>query len=75
MAAIAPQAMQIIPNYEARDLANTSWAFATMSVHHVPLFDAIAQAAIPPLSGGDPQAISNTAWSFATLRIAHEPLM
>ena len=37
---------QMLPNFNTQELANTVWAYATLDCTHVPLMEAVADAAI-----------------------------
>jgi hypothetical protein len=54
--------------FNAQDIANTAWAYATARQVHPALLDAIAKAAEARLKRDfRPQHFSNTAWAFATV--------
>jgi hypothetical protein len=64
--AIAQQAQLLIADFNAQDISNTAWAFATAGVPAPELFAAIAAHAQPRLAEFKAQELSNTAWAFAT---------
>jgi len=59
--------------FEPVELSNTAWAWATISVCHAPLLDAISASLLPKLEVTDTQGLSNTAWAFATISFWDEP--
>ena len=62
-----PQAMhRRLDGFNAQDLSNTVWAFATAGIEEPALFEALsAQAARRGLRDFREQHLSNTAWAFA----------
>ncbi len=63
-----------IENFNAREVANTAWAFATLKVSNTKLFDALSHRAQQIITEFIPQNVSNTAWAFATLNISNTKL-
>ena len=53
--------------FNAQDLANTAWAFATVGSSDEKLFVALASTAERRVSEFDVQSLANTAWAFTTL--------
>ena len=53
-------------DFNPQALANTAWAFATMSHKDERLFTALAAAAERCMRDFNPQELVNTAWAFAT---------
>ncbi len=53
-----------------------AWAYARMSHHDAPLFDALARALLAPnrLRASPPQALAMAAWAFSHVRHANAPL-
>eukprot|EP00747_Dinoflagellata_sp_TGD_P080457 gnl/TRDRNA2_/TRDRNA2_160901_c0_seq4.p1 gnl/TRDRNA2_/TRDRNA2_160901_c0~~gnl/TRDRNA2_/TRDRNA2_160901_c0_seq4.p1 ORF type:complete len:378 (+),score=60.22 gnl/TRDRNA2_/TRDRNA2_160901_c0_seq4:947-2080(+) len=54
----------------AQNLSNTAWAFATLRMLHLPLFDAISSCAHKNIAEFDIQGLANTLWSFASLLLS-----
>ena len=52
-------------NINPQRLANTAWAFATVSSSDAQVFAVSARAAELRLSDFNVQALANTAWAFA----------
>lgn len=65
--AISAQSIRRITEFNAQNLSNTSWAYATRGVPDSTLLDAIAAEAIPKISQFTPQNLSNMAWSYDAL--------
>eukprot|EP00747_Dinoflagellata_sp_TGD_P154253 gnl/TRDRNA2_/TRDRNA2_177482_c0_seq10.p1 gnl/TRDRNA2_/TRDRNA2_177482_c0~~gnl/TRDRNA2_/TRDRNA2_177482_c0_seq10.p1 ORF type:complete len:868 (-),score=154.64 gnl/TRDRNA2_/TRDRNA2_177482_c0_seq10:277-2823(-) len=57
-------------------IANTAWAFARVRRQELPLFRALASAAVRDsvIWSFKPQELSNTVWAFATIGLPHVPL-
>ena len=53
--------------FNAQNLANTSWAFATVGQQDEQLFKALAKLAERRLDQFNVQNLANTAWAFATV--------
>ena len=53
--------------FNARDLANTTWAFASLGQLDEKLFAALGKAAQLRMSEFNTQELANMAWAFATL--------
>ena len=51
--------------FNAQDLANTAWAFATAEQSDASLFRALARAAEQHRGDLRPQVLANIAWGFA----------
>ena len=54
-------------DFNAQDLANIAWAFATVGQADKQLFTALARAAEQCLGDFNAQELANTAWAFATV--------
>ena len=66
-AALPEAVLRTVVGFNAQDISNTAWAFATAGHATPDLFDAIsAEALRQGLGGFNAQDISNTAWAFAT---------
>ena len=52
-------------DFNPQDLANTAWAFATVSHKDEGLFTALAAAAERHMGDFNLQELANTAWAFA----------
>lgn len=61
-------------HFDAQNLANTAWAFSTMSELDEPLFAVLAREAERRVGHFDAQALANTAWAFVTGGEADAPL-
>jgi len=59
-------ALASVSDFNAQNLANTAWAFATAGRAAPALFDAISVEAACRVSDFNPQNLANTAWAFAT---------
>ena len=55
-----------VSEFNAQNLANTAWAFATVNRPDDKLFIALARAAAQRGSEFNAQELANTAWAFAT---------
>ena len=64
---LARVAEQRVGSFTAQELANTAWAFATVSETDTALFAALARIAQRQLGGFSAQDLANTAWVFATV--------
>ena len=60
--------------FNAQDLSNTAWAFATANHRDENLFAFMARATEQRLSEFKPQEISNAAWASAMLKHRDEKL-
>ncbi|KAJ1638049.1 hypothetical protein T492DRAFT_586168, partial [Pavlovales sp. CCMP2436] len=56
------------------NLANTAWAFATLSISEPQLFEAIARASEQRIGDFKPQELANTAWAFVMFGISEPRL-
>ena len=65
--ASARAAEQRMSEFNAQELANTAWAFATANHRDEKPFTALAIAVERRLSEFDVQGVANTAWAFATV--------
>ena len=54
-------------DFNAQELANTAWAFATAGQSDGQLFTGLAKAAETRMGDFNVQALTNTAWAFATV--------
>ena len=54
-------------DFKSHDLANTAWAFATVSHKDEPLFSTLAAAAERRMKDFNSQNLANIAWAFATV--------
>ncbi|CAE7398434.1 RAP [Symbiodinium pilosum] len=61
--------------HRGQNLANTSWAFATLRVADERFFDSVAKVVAAQCSDFAQQNISNTAWAFAKLQIKRPEMM
>lgn len=75
MNALSSSAIRSISQFDAKNLANTSWSFAKLVVFVQPLREAIAAQAIRKITDLQGQEYSNIAWSFSSLLFQHMPLM
>jgi len=64
-----------LPEFDARGLANSFWAFATLGYGNPPLLHAIARQSLALIHDFSAQGLSNTAWSLATLSFPTAPLL
>ena len=62
---MAKVAVPGLDQFNAQNLANTAWAFATVNRPDDKLFTALARAAERRVNGFKPQELANTAWAFA----------
>ena len=60
--------------FNAQDLANTAWAFATVKQSDEKLFQALASAAERRVNELKMQELANTAWARATVKLPDEKL-
>ena len=63
---------QELREFNAQNLANTAWAFATLKLLDEKLFTVLASQAEQQLSELNAQELANTAWAFATLKLSDE---
>ena len=54
-------------DFNAQDLANTAWAFATAGQSEAQLFSALAMSAEQRLGDFNARVLANTAWVLATM--------
>ena len=73
-AAIAKEAERRLDQFNAQQLANTAWAFATVGQKDEQLFKALAKMAERRLDEFNAQGLANTAWAFATVGQKDEQL-
>jgi hypothetical protein len=59
--------------FNAQNLANTAWAFATAGVRAPGLFAALAVHAEQRMGTFSAQALANTAWAFAAMHLLDAP--
>lgn len=72
MHSLAASARPRISDYDAQDLANTAWAYATRPVcHSEPLLEAIAASSRRTITAYETQELSNTAWALSVLMMRH----
>ena len=71
---LATVAERRMGDFNSQALANTAWAFATVSHKDQQLFTALAAAAEWHMGDFNPQALANTAWAFATASHKEEQL-
>lgn len=64
-----------VPEMNGQNLANTSWAFATLRVADEDFFDAVAKAVKAQCHDFAQQNLSNTAWAFAKVQIKRPEMM
>ena len=65
--ALAKMAERRLDQFNAQDLANTAWAFATVGQQDEQLFKALARMAERRLDEFNAQELANTASAFATV--------
>ena len=51
-----------VGNFNAQELANTAWTFATVDQSDALIFIALARAAEQRMTNFNPQNLANTAW-------------
>ena len=73
--ALARMAEQRLDQFNAQELANTAWAFATVGQKDELLFNAVARMAERRLDQFNAQDLANTAWAFATVGAAVPALL
>ncbi|CAJ1437324.1 unnamed protein product [Effrenium voratum] len=61
--------------FDARQLANVAWAFATLSTGGVGLFQQLACAVLERLPESSAQGLSNIAWAFGSRSFLGGPLL
>ena len=66
-AVLAQAAEGLIGDFNAQDLANTGWAFATVSRADALLFMALAREAERHASDFTSQNLAHAAWAFVTV--------
>tara|TARA_B100000513_G_scaffold193709_1_gene121435 strand:+ start:526 stop:3900 length:3375 start_codon:yes stop_codon:yes gene_type:complete len=66
--ALPAQAEAKVHLFNAQELANVAWAFATAGYPAPALFEAIALAAAEKVEGATAQNLANLAWAYATAR-------
>jgi hypothetical protein len=74
-AALAMHSEQRMGTFNAQDLANTAWAFATAGVRAPGLFAALAMHAEHRMGMLNAQNLANTAWAFAAMYLLDAPAM
>lgn len=72
---IAGTAICTLQQFRARNLANTSWAFAVMRFEHRPFLLAVALQTISSIANFGVQSLSNMSWAFARLNVFDVPLL
>eukprot|EP00985_Skeletonema_marinoi_P008575 scaffold3913_cov177-Skeletonema_marinoi.AAC.2 len=65
---IATQAARYVAEFNAQDMSNMMWAYATVDKPHALLFEAIA--ALEHLGEFNPQNLANIVWAYATAGMA-----
>ena len=65
---VAKMAEQRLDEFNAQELANTAWAFATVGQEDEQLFKALAEMAEQRLDDFNAQGLTNAAWAFAKFR-------
>ncbi len=60
--------------FKLQQLANTAWAFATVSLSDEKLLTALARVALRRMSKFNAQDLANTAWAFTTMNLSDERL-
>ncbi|KAH8073547.1 hypothetical protein JL721_2850 [Aureococcus anophagefferens] len=65
-AAVGRSAVRRVDEFNAQELGNTAWAYATAGRDHPALFDAIAASAMPRVDRFIAQNLANTVWAYAT---------
>ena len=65
-AAVGESAVRRVDEFNAQELGNTAWAYATAGRDHPQLFDAIAASAMPRVDRFIAQNLANTVWAYAT---------
>ena len=65
--ALAAAAEHGVREFNAQDLANVAWAFATVGRKEERLFSTLAAAAEQRMRDFNSQNLGNTAWAFATV--------
>jgi len=73
--AISVASLQRISEFNAVDLANTAWAFSSLSKQDLPLIHSIASASRRIISDLSAQNMTNLAWAFARFAVHDLPLM
>ena len=74
-AAISKEGEWRLDEFNAQDLANTGWAFATVGQQDEQLFKALAKMAERRLDQFNAQELANTAWAFKKAGIWMPELM
>jgi len=74
-AVLAGAAERRLIEFNAQGLANTAWAFASLTHRNEKLFSALAIAAEQRLSKFNTQCFINTSWAFATVKHRDEKLL
>ena len=57
---MASAAVQRLHDFKLQNIANTAWAFATVSHPDAQLFTALARVAEPRMGDFEPQGLANT---------------
>lgn len=68
LSALGSLAVAAVRTFSGQHLANTAWAFATLSRVHAPLLDAVASAALAKIAECTAQDLAQLAWSFAKVQ-------
>ena len=66
---LAKAAERRIGDFNAEDVANTAWAFATAGFPNEELFAVLAKAASRRIGDFATQDVAITAWAFATVAL------
>ncbi len=72
---LARETERQLKEFNAQDLANTAWAFATLSRPDEMLFMPLALEAERRLNELNTQELANMAWAFATVNQPHAKLL
>lgn len=62
-------ALRLLHTYNAQNLSNTVWAFATVACAAPELFARVEEAAMQKLADFNTQNLANTTWAYATLAV------
>ena len=65
--AVAKVMERRVSEFNSQELANTTWAFATVKHREDKLFTALARTAERRMSDFNAQGLANTAWACATI--------
>ncbi|CAE7236740.1 RAP [Symbiodinium microadriaticum] len=72
---LVQECQSAIPEMNGQNLANTSWALATLRVADDRFFESVAKVVAAQCGEFAQQNISNTAWAFAKLQIKRPDMM